>query len=265
MTAKAVEAVFFWRYSKAAFAAVYGRFSGSTKYSKDFLQSPSNQYPTIDEVLKRQVNSSVPVTYRWPGGEGHGEWRMSAADMRGQLSWLPMNASPVPWKVGDPQSNPAITIPGTPNLSNEKSADEEYARLEQKNLKPWILAIKLRDEDNVLYPRAYLGNPPPGYPDRGVAPLPDRLQKAISALSLSIGGGAITLSSDRTTASRAPALLNRILDALSQDSNILLVGPPGTGKTVVLEDLQEQFMAEANTVYFDPDKWTGAWSEVGAD
>jgi hypothetical protein len=41
-----VEAVFFWRYRKAAFAATYGRLPG-TEYSKDFLQSPAEQYQSL--------------------------------------------------------------------------------------------------------------------------------------------------------------------------------------------------------------------------
>src|SRR5947199_4289519 len=155
-----VEAVFFWRYSKAAFAATYGRLPG-TKYSKDFLQSPTNQYPVIDQVLLRNGAESVPLQHVWPGGEARGEWRMSAADARGQLSWLPMSSSPRPWRVGDPASDQAITIPGNSNIRDETGADAEYERLERTGIQPWILAVKMREETAILHARAYLQNPPP--------------------------------------------------------------------------------------------------------
>lgn len=259
---RTVEAVFFWRYSKAAFAAAYGRFAGSSKYTKDFLQSPANQYPVIDDVLGRNGAASVPVRYSWPGGEGHGEWRMSAADARGQLSWLPLGASPLPWRVGDPKTNSAVTIPGNPGLKNEAAADAEYGRLEAANLDPWILAVKLRDETGVLYPRAYLGNPPAGLEARSIATLPRELRKAIGDLPKSVGGGAVTFTGTSAPTMRSPALYERIKDALSRDPNVLIIGPPGTGKTVVLEDLRAHFSAQAGTVFFNTDKWDGTWSEV---
>ena len=51
MTFREVQAVFFWRYRKSAFAAAYGRVSKGA-YTKDFLQSPANQYPIIAKALR---------------------------------------------------------------------------------------------------------------------------------------------------------------------------------------------------------------------
>lgn len=57
-------------------------------------------------------------------------------------------------------------------------------------------------------------------------------------------------------APRAPALVARIKDALSRDPNVLLVGPPGTGKTVALEDLRAEY---ESAILFDPDLWDENW------
>ena len=160
MTMRAVEAVFFWRYGLANAKAVYGRFSGSTEYSKDYLQSPSSQWPTIDKVLHRTDDNSVELVHRWPGGEVEGEWRKSAADTRGQYSWRPMSASPLPWKLGDPLSNSAITFQGDPGQPNAEQATVAINAFLEKSLDPWLIAVKLVGETGVVYPRAYLGTPP---------------------------------------------------------------------------------------------------------
>nr|WP_281410364.1 AAA family ATPase [Rhizobium laguerreae] len=92
---------------------------------------------------------------------------------------------------------------------------------------------------------------------RGVAQLPGILQAAINGLSA--GGTAVRL--ELGSASRAPTLTNRILKILEQEPNVLLVGPPGTGKTVALEDLRAAFERNSLQLLFDPDKWDNNWRE----
>lgn len=66
---------------------------------------------------------------------------------------------------------------------------------------------------------------------------------------------------------RAKKLVQEILDALSRDPNVLLVGPPGTGKSVALEDLRGLYSprSTADTPTFNPDSWSGEWGLAGAD
>jgi 5-methylcytosine-specific restriction protein B len=265
VTSREVQAVFFWRYGKAAFAAAYGRISGSTKYSKDFLQSPAAQYPIIDKALGRTGNASVPVRHVWPGGERTGEWRMSAAegDFRGQLSWLPMSESPLPWRVGDPAADVAVTIPGSPHIATDAGADAEFDLLSAKGLKPWIVSVRLRDDGANLHARAYLEHPPAGQEGRSVDTLPKRVRDAIKALPGNVGGGAIDFDTLPPPVIRAKELVRRVIDSLSRDPNVLLIGPPGTGKTVALEDLRADFLSQAGRVFFDPDAWDYAWQDIG--
>ena len=258
MATRTVQAVFFWRYIKTPFRAAYGRLSG-TLYSKDFLQSPSEQWPVIDRVLGRGSGERIAIEYRWPGGTRSGQWRQSAADSRGQLAWETSNA-PRPWKVGDPSADLAISIPGDSSASDEVAAEAELSRLEALALDPWILAVKLHGEDRVLHARACLGNPPAGLEHRSVERLPSVLRDAIRRLPANTGGGAFEMPTGPKL--RAPALVRRIVETLQREQNVLLVGPPGTGKTVALEDLRALFTANAGEITFDPMVWDGAWSEV---
>ena len=257
MTARPAEAAFFWRYSKATFAPVYGRLDGG--YSKDFLQSPAAQWPTIDKILGTPSTTNIPVEYRWPGGKRTGEWRKSAVegDVRGQLAWVTAEGAPIPWKVGDTSVNPAATIPGDPTKTSAASADAEFAALQQKNLDPWVVAVKLWDEPNVLHTRAYLGNPPLGMEGRGTAALPTQLRDAMEALPNSTAGGAVEFAKVRAT-----ELVAKILSALEKEPNVLLIGPPGTGKTVALEDMRELFESGKLSVMFDPEEWDYSWKST---
>jgi 5-methylcytosine-specific restriction protein B len=79
-------------------------------------------------------------------------------------------------------------------------------------------------------------------------------------LKIQSSGGALVFSGGR--APRAAKLVSRVLAALDKDPNVLLIGPPGTGKTVVLEELREHYERTEPEVFFDPELWDGAWTEM---
>ncbi len=256
MTAKSAEAAFFWRYSKATFSPVYGRLGGG--YTKDFLQSPAAQWPTIDEILGEPEPNPIKIEFRWPGGKRDGHWQKSAVsgDERGQLKWVTAQGAPIPWRLGDPSTDVAATIPGDPSKTTAADADAEFAILESKGLDPWLVAIKLRHEAGVLHVRAYLGNPPAGFERRGIQALPRKLREAIRALPQNTAGGAVKFDGVDV---RAPELVAKVLDTLKTEPNILLIGPPGTGKTVVLEEIRQLFELGEFAVTFDPELWDNSW------
>lgn len=252
-----VQSVFFWNLNKiSVFRPVYGRRGAAGGYTKDFLQSPAAQHPSISKALG-YTGQQVDVEYRWPGGvEPGGHWRMSAVegDMRGQLAW-PNNAPPAPWKVGDPGNNPVVTLSGDPTLQDPAQADAVHDAIVASDVRPWLVAVKLADEGNILHLRVYFENPPAGQEERSVATLPEAVRNKIATLPSNIAGGALEVAN--RAAPRAAVLVTKIQEALASDPNVLLIGPPGTGKTVALEDLRALY---DTSILFDPDLWENAWS-----
>lgn len=256
-----VQSVFFWNANLiSVFRPIYGRLGNNGGYTKDFLQSPGGQYPSIDAALGRSGNQAVNVEYRWPGGaEPGGIWRLSAVvgDSRGQLAW-PTNTPPAPWRVGDPANNPVVTITGDRNHQIPAVADGVHTAIVASDARPWLVAVKLADEGNVLHLRVFLENPPPGQEDRALSTAPQALRDQIAALPGNQAGGRLEVGN--RVAPRAVALVAKIQSALARDPNVLLVGPPGTGKTVALEDLRALYESR---MLFDPDLWENAWSDAG--
>lgn len=239
MTAQPVAAVFLWRLDEdTPFKAVYGRVSGSTTYTKDYLQLRRAECAVLlDRVMGRQEGTTLPVTYEWPGGSTTGELRAATdhdpatSNYRLQLAW-PTDNAPIPWQLGDPTTDQVVTVPGTPGPHGAKvqaEGDTELAALKASNVKPWIVAVKLQGPDAVLHLRAYLEAPPPGLERLSSEQLPEVVRTYMASMPSGCGAveGAIV---------RAPKLHRAISDALTRSPNVLLVGPPGTGKTVALED-----------------------------
>jgi 5-methylcytosine-specific restriction protein B len=166
------------------------------------------------------------------------------------------DGAPLPWKLGDPATEVEIAIPGDRNLTTEATAEAELANLEGRNLDPWVIAVKLEGEEQVLHARAYLGNPPPGLEHKSTQQLPTVVRDAMAKVPAG-SGGAVVLP-----AVRAPKLVGRVLEALKRDPNVLLVGPPGTGKTIVLEDLRLLFEGGGLALFFDPDVWDSGWTQL---
>jgi 5-methylcytosine-specific restriction enzyme B len=269
MTAQVVEAVFFAKYTLSNFKALYGRFS-TDGYSKDFLQVATGGGDILGEVLPapKTTGAKTPVEYVWPGGtspdgklEYGGRWH---------LRW-PTAAKPLPWTVTG-TTGPQQGIPGNPAHSDTTGADSEYAAIQASGIEPWLIAVKLAGEVRRLHVRSYFTNPPAGMLERGVATLPQQVQDGITSIGASEGSDAVRLPAVGRPplppkAMRAKKVVDDIRAALASGDNVLLVGPPGTGKSVALDDLRGLYDSRtpAGTLLFDPDLWYENWSVAGPE
>lgn len=259
MTLQPVAAVFLWRLDEVSpFKAVYGRDLASNDYTKDYLQlRRDHEAALLDRVMGRAPGQTLHITYAWPGASLPGgqirEFTDHDPDLgrhRLQLSW-PKDASPPPWRLGDPLTNPVVSVPGTPGVPGaitKAVGDAELEKLKAANVRPWILAVKLHGPEPVLHVRAFLEDPPAGLERLSADQLPGVLRNYMATMPKGCGAleGAVV---------RAPRIHEAIAKALTRSPNVLLVGPPGTGKTVALEDFRQLFESGGTSLFFDPDKW----------
>lgn len=263
MTAQSVEAVWFWRFTTAPFKATYGRLPGTT-YSKDFLQVSGECSAAFDDVYARARHQEIPLTFKWPGGSRTGKL-FEATDYpqnrRLELRWETDNA-PAPWKLyRDDDTNPLKTFPGEPGYRTEAEADREYKDLVSRDLGPWLVVVKLFDEDDILHVRAYLERPSDDLAYASISHVPERIRREMARVPAKGGCGVVRLGG-RPVVMRAQRIVSQVLSALERGPNVLLVGPPGTGKTVALEDLRALFEAgSVDSLFFDPDRVHDAWAE----
>lgn len=258
MSNKIVQAVLFAKYTASNFKALYGRISGSTTYTKDYIQLPADVSSRLRPVLGGNGND-IAVGYVWPGGvqAGHFSW---SAD-RFHLRWT-TDTPPRPWKLGAVGHDPTTSLPGDPTLRSEGQGDLQFQSIDTSGTKPWLLAVKLVGDGNRLHLRVYFENPPAGLSDRGIAQLPKKVRDEMQKLGAA-ASGFVDWSENITPmpALRSKKLVDEITQALARDPNVLLVGPPGTGKSVALEDLRNLYTTQASTgtPTFNPDSWPGKW------
>lgn len=258
MSNKVVQAVLFAKYTSSNFKALYGRLAGSTTYTKDYIQIPESVSTRLRPVLGGN-GTNVPVQYVWPGGTqpGHFSWSTDRFHLRWET-----DTPPRPWKLGAVGTDPVASLPGNPALRTEAQADAQLSAIDNSGTKPWLIAVKLADDGNRLHLRVYFENPPAALQDRNLSQLPQKVREEIANLGSSASGFVDWSNGIRPVAPvRAQKLVNEIVDALARDPNVLLVGPPGTGKSVALEDLRGLYSSQASTgtPTFDPDSWSGNW------
>lgn len=250
MVAQAVEAVFVWQYSMAAFKATYGRFPATgagDAYTKDYLQVSGDCGRLLSSVfdVAPQRGAQQDVTLVWPGGEAPGF--VSFSSDRYHLAWQKGGEPPV-WKVTPtPTKQSVATIPGNPSRDTPAGADAEWRALEAQDLKPYLVAVKLRGESDRLHLRAYLDNPPAGMEWAALEQLP----ASVKAAARSTNGKKGCAHLEVTGGATAEHEVAELVALLEDNPNVLLVGPPGTGKTHLLERLTEFVENSAGGLFFD--------------
>jgi 5-methylcytosine-specific restriction protein B len=261
MSARSVEAIFAVYFGTAAYKATYGRFSGST-YTKDYIQlSRSGGFPAaLDRLfpLGRVGDTKTAIEYRWPGGSEQGFIERISGD-RPHLAW-PFSAAPAPWKLApSPSAVGPETIAGDPGLADSVAADDQLRTMKAGSTRAYLVAVKLRGEANVLHVRAYLENPSPGAEFANVSQLPGSVRDLVlSVTDNKAFDWALFDSRNALLQSDVAAAL----ESLEENPSLLLIGPPGTGKTVLLDKLVRYVESPATELSFDPEKNHDAWDET---
>lgn len=250
MTQRPVDAVFFWRYPRASVhKPVYGRIPPQKSYTKDYLQPNAALAAVLKGVLGEPEQD---VEWRWPGGSDPGGKFLAHGKgaTRLDLRWTTAQGAPAPWRLRlDPGPKTTETLQGDPMKQTEDEADAEIARVIATDEMPWLLAVHLADEGAVLHPRVVLENPRPGREYASWQTLPDGIRNAMQQLGQNEMQGYYRPEGGPSV--RAQAIVDQVLAAFKRSPNVLLVGPPGTGKTVAMEDIREAF-AHGTSIMFDP-------------
>lgn len=259
MAAQAVEAVWVWYYGLSAQKATYGRFDGDTSYTKDYLQVSGKCRDLMVALLPANDGANrTNLTYKWPGDQAEGFVKHSVD--RHHLTWPTKQPAPEPWKLSkSPAPEGPGTIPGNPEGATPSEANGHLKAYEESGVKAYLVAVKLHGEDDVLHIRAYIEDPTPELKFAETDLLPEAIQAVVAratptraCASILLEGGGAALTPD----------VAEVIQQFEDNPNLLFVGPPGTGKTVLLERLTKYIESPGTGILFDPSKNHDAWSEA---
>lgn len=262
MVAFPVEAVWIWYFGPAAQKATYGRFNDpeDKSYTKDYLQASGDCSALLDEFFTMPAGSdNRKITYHWPDGSAPGS--IKHPNDRHHLRWGTADGAPAPWRLTpDPDQAGPATLPGDPSQRRITDANAALAAYEAQGLNAYLVAVKLVGEEDALHIRAYINDPPENLSFASADLLPPTVKKAMARATPNKACSSLRLDS-RTVhddASIAP-----LIKKLEENPNLLLIGPPGTGKSVMLEQLARYVAGSASGICFDPSKNHDAWDNSG--
>ena len=265
MSPQPVEAAWCIPLTQANFRVVYARHAQSDGFTKDFFQIPGAAYDATVRLLMNGDNTvRSDIDYVWPGGSVAGAVHPTNEPTRLRMKW-PTNDAPAPWKpTPSPSATTIETFPGDPTIfeqgldlaTAEAKANQVWTDARARGIDAWAVAVKLSGEEGRLHTRMYLVDPPVGYEWASIDLLPPALQAKIRG-----GNNESARVHVFEWPVRAHRLVEQIFEALDSGPNVLLTGPPGTGKTVALEDLRSIIEGEVDQWQFDPSQNHDAWSQ----
>lgn len=272
MSTRPVDAVFFWHGTGiGTFKAVYGRkpkVGGKARsYTKDFHQPRKQLARALEKVLGVEPGGSTRLEWRWPGGSDPHGLLKPAADYdqpggRMNLRWE-TDSAPPPWRLTPhPSATSTSTLEGEPDHEDEADADAQLDALKTSGENPWLIAVHRVGEGPVLHARIVLMNPRPGREFASWHNLPQAVRDEMTTLTNRDPGGYVLFESGAPLTD----LVKRILDAFNDSPNVLVVGPPGTGKTVAMEQIAAMYddAGGAPMVAFDDEALHGAFESLDA-
>lgn len=198
------------------------------------------------------------ITYKWPGGEASGS--IKHPNDRHHLRWGTTQRAPLPWRMTPTPTSPGPeSIPGDPDAATSDEANKVLDDYRSKGLDAYLVAVKLAGRDSELHIRAYIKNPPSDLQFADVQHMPKQVRGLLEQISSKRACVSAYFGSSAATTSPE---LEELISKLDENPNLLLIGPPGTGKSVLLDKLAEYIDDPASGLLFNPDKNHDAWSET---
>lgn len=266
MVAAPVEAVWVWYYGGSNQKWTYGRYGNDSGFTKDHLQINAEAADPIQYLygLTAKKGQERNLQLRWPGGAVGGKFMFSAG--RFVLRWerrqtqsianRPWSA-PTPWRMEpNPDASSVSPLRGDGSAENAVDASIAIKAFNSTGAEAYLVAVKLKGRDEELHVRAYLNDPPDDLAFASTELLPRSVRELVSAI------GTKPTCKSRIVGGRAED--NSVAEAiakLEENPNLLLVGPPGTGKSVLLDKLVQHVTSPDLRLTFDPDVIYDAWGE----
>lgn len=262
MGAQPVEAVWVWYYGGSNQKWTYGRF-GTNGFTKDHLQINADAAGPIRSLygLNPADGQEKKIQLVWPGSQGlPGKFRFSAG--RFGLRWERQGSgskwsAPDPWRMVDnPDELSVSPLRGNGTATDAAGALAAIEAFNKADTHAYLLAVKLKGQDDRLHVRTYLQDPDDDLTFASAELLPHAVRELIEAVHTKA-----TCISKIVGGSAPDAAVKDALSKLEQNPNLLLVGPPGTGKSVLLDKLVQHVTSPDLHLTFDPDEIYDAWGE----
>jgi hypothetical protein len=193
MAAQRVSGVIWWRMGVSHYQSLFRRARGGEPkrgFTRDYLQA-SGILPTILEMFEGR-EPPYELTYRWGAGSDPNGRIFPAADYdengRVEVGQFIGGVPPLPWRIGNPRTNPEITLPGDPLAPIPGAAIAQWEE-QIKPLRPWLVLIQLEGNQEELHARAYLENASEELDEASFRRVPDALRRLMTARSR-VGAGA---------------------------------------------------------------------------
>jgi 5-methylcytosine-specific restriction protein B len=262
MVATPVEAVWVWYYGGSSQKWTYGRYGNENGFTKNALQISGAATEPIQALYGlTEKGQKHDLSLVWPGGNLNGKFIHQG--IRFVLLWeRPRHiaktdpwSAPAPWRmVTSPDVESVSPLRGDGTATTDVAAMEAIKAFNDTGTNAYLVAVKLKGQDDKLHVRTYLRDPDDDLEFAATDHLPRAVRELVGALGTSptcksrVVGGRAT---DETVAAAVAKL--------EQNPNLLLVGPPGTGKSVLLDKLVQHVTSPDLQLTFDPDIIYGAW------
>lgn len=266
MVATPVEAVWVWYYGGSNQKWTYGRYGDDNGFTKDHLQINAEAAEPIRSIYRLTAEKGQEHDLRlvWPGGSQNGKFMFSAGRFvlrwerqQGQSIAAKPWSAPAPWRVvTDPDAQSVSPLRGDGTAITDDAALAAINAFNDTGTRAYLVAVKLKGRDDELHVRTYLKAPDDDLAFAATDLLPRSVRGIVDAL-----GESPTCKSRIVGGKAADEAVAEAVSKLKENPNLLLVGPPGTGKSVLLDKLVQHVTSPDLHLTFDPDIIYDAWDE----